>query len=596
MAHTRRGDDLVARVVAWHNRHPLARRIGAAQVLSVGVVSFPFRVPPGHRSARAAARAAAHAAAGPGVGTIATATPADEALADTPAPPEGGSLRERAEARARARAEGSPAEELPPAASPGDGAAADRAARARGDTAPGRAPVPFLRRLFGGGGPKSAAASGRRGWRAAFDEDLLDPCAPQALAQFALRHGVEQRPGPPEAPAREVEAPRRLAGGGPIVRLWVHAAAIDLGARRVRVLVAPAGRPAVLGPRLVGRGRAGAAGAFFGAACVVAAALAWPALRWQSGMQRQQAAAAPGPALAASAAASSALLVQATSSPPVPPAPGAPASGAAPMPGAAGLGAAPPAPASVAAAPADVPAAAMPVASAALPPAVPVAASTATTAGPLVPAVPMAPARPAQATALAAEPASPAAPVVASAHPAPAPVQAQARPPKAPQRALTRLVPALDDSSRQAARALGELARADRARQLAERHRVPGGPGTSAPVPQGAGPAAATAGSVPAAARTAAAAAPASPPRVLPATAWAVSTRSLRTRFESEQMLAALRDAAYRGGHGSELKLEVLPSGEDWRAVGWPLASRAEAERLRDALAARGVKIEVVRF
>ena len=61
-------------------------------------------------------------------------------------------------------------------------------------------------------------------------------------------------------------------------------------------------------------------------------------------------------------------------------------------------------------------------------------------------------------------------------------------------------------------------------------------------------------------------------------------------------MLAALRDVAYRGGHGSELKLEVLPAGDDWRAVGWPLATRAEAERLRAALAARGLKAEVVQF
>jgi hypothetical protein len=81
-----------------------------------------------------------------------------------------------------------------------------------------------------------------------------------------------------------------------------------------------------------------------------------------------------------------------------------------------------------------------------------------------------------------------------------------------------------------------------------------------------------------------------------PATAWAVSTRSLRTRFESEQMLAALRDVAYRSGHGSELKLEVMAAGDDWRAVGWPFATRADAERLRAALAARGLKAEVVQF
>lgn len=81
-----------------------------------------------------------------------------------------------------------------------------------------------------------------------------------------------------------------------------------------------------------------------------------------------------------------------------------------------------------------------------------------------------------------------------------------------------------------------------------------------------------------------------------PATAWAVSTRNLRTRFESEQMLAALRDVAYRNGHGNELKLEVMAAGDDWRAVGWPFTTRAEAERLRAALAARGLKAEVVQF
>ncbi|MCB1998204.1 MAG: hypothetical protein KDG57_20430 [Rhodoferax sp.] len=34
--------DLAARVVAWHNRHPLARRIAPAQVMAIGVVSLPF--------------------------------------------------------------------------------------------------------------------------------------------------------------------------------------------------------------------------------------------------------------------------------------------------------------------------------------------------------------------------------------------------------------------------------------------------------------------------------------------------------------------------------------------------------------------------
>ncbi len=39
---TLRPADLAARVLAWHNRHPLARRITATQVTSLGVVSLPF--------------------------------------------------------------------------------------------------------------------------------------------------------------------------------------------------------------------------------------------------------------------------------------------------------------------------------------------------------------------------------------------------------------------------------------------------------------------------------------------------------------------------------------------------------------------------
>jgi hypothetical protein len=87
-------------------------------------------------------------------------------------------------------------------------------------------------------------------------------------------------------------------------------------------------------------------------------------------------------------------------------------------------------------------------------------------------------------------------------------------------------------------------------------------------------------------------AAPASTP------VWAVSTRALRTRFESEQMLLALRDASRRSGAegATGLRFEVLPVGADWRAVSWPFAEREAAERLRAELQARGVRVEVVAF
>ncbi len=35
-------NEVLARVVAWHNRHPLARRISASQVHSIGEVVLPF--------------------------------------------------------------------------------------------------------------------------------------------------------------------------------------------------------------------------------------------------------------------------------------------------------------------------------------------------------------------------------------------------------------------------------------------------------------------------------------------------------------------------------------------------------------------------
>jgi hypothetical protein len=156
--------------------------------------------------------------------------------------------------------------------------------------------------------------------------------------------------------------------------------------------------------------------------------------------------------------------------------------------------------------------------------------------------------------------------------------------------AMRHIVPFLNDAARQAAREASEAART----QLAAQRR-----GTRAG-DAGATAAAAAAPAVTAAVKPAQAPPAGTPvamaPRPPPATAWAVSTRNLRTRFESEQMLAALRDAAYRSGHGKDLKVEVLPSGDDWRAVGWPFSNRAEAERLREALAARGLKAEVVQF
>lgn len=100
-----------------------------------------------------------------------------------------------------------------------------------------------------------------------------------------------------------------------------------------------------------------------------------------------------------------------------------------------------------------------------------------------------------------------------------------------------------------------------------------------------------------AAGRTEAAARVGDAPAASPhAPVWAVSTRSLRTRFESEQMLVAMRDVAGRGDSPGALRFEVLPAGDDWRAVTWPYAERRDAERVRAGLQERGLRVEVVPF
>jgi hypothetical protein len=74
---------------------------------------------------------------------------------------------------------------------------------------------------------------------------------------------------------------------------------------------------------------------------------------------------------------------------------------------------------------------------------------------------------------------------------------------------------------------------------------------------------------------------------------FAVTTRSLRTRAEAEQVqaaMAALLQAAGLTGAG----VELLPEGADWRVIAWPLRDAATADRARALLAARGMKVDVV--
>ena len=90
----------------------------------------------------------------------------------------------------------------------------------------------------------------------------------------------------------------------------------------------------------------------------------------------------------------------------------------------------------------------------------------------------------------------------------------------------------------------------------------------------------------------ASAAARAAPQR---ASSFAVSTRIVRTRAESEQLRVAMQALLTTSG-ARDVRVEIVPAGADWRVVGWPFAKRDEADRARALLASRGMRVEVVDF
>jgi hypothetical protein len=95
--------------------------------------------------------------------------------------------------------------------------------------------------------------------------------------------------------------------------------------------------------------------------------------------------------------------------------------------------------------------------------------------------------------------------------------------------------------------------------------------------------------SAPAAAAVARTQAPATAP------AFAVMTRVLRTRSESEQLASAMRDLL-QGSEHPRLRVEVIAVGDDWRVVSWPYIDKATAAKARELLAARGMRVDVVEF
>jgi hypothetical protein len=78
--------------------------------------------------------------------------------------------------------------------------------------------------------------------------------------------------------------------------------------------------------------------------------------------------------------------------------------------------------------------------------------------------------------------------------------------------------------------------------------------------------------------------------------AYAVAAPRVRTEAESELMRAALQAAVSQATPAPGCRVEALPAGDDWRVVCWPFLHRADAERLRGQLVARGHRLEVIDF
>jgi hypothetical protein len=233
-----RPDALASYVVAWHNRHPLARRITAARLQSIGYVALPFVAP------------ADAGAAAPQPGPDAAPAPPVPAAA-APEPAAGATLRERALARSR----------QPEAEAPTPDAAT---------------PLPSQR------------------LSAVFSEDIIPGRSPRQVARWMLRHG---RPTPPPAgaPLRRAETDPSLPGsGGRPWTLYALTVLVEAGGQRRRLLIGTGTQPAVLGARVWSRQRLALALAAL--ACVSAGALTWA---WLAG---RTAGAPEAPLAAASAA------------------------------------------------------------------------------------------------------------------------------------------------------------------------------------------------------------------------------------------------------------------------------------------------------
>jgi hypothetical protein len=277
-----RMDRLAEQVVAWHNSHPLAKRITIYDVHTIGVVALPFL-----RSERAHAAGLIEPVLIDEISTQSVAAAWDEE-STVAAHPNAAYLDALAD------------QEEPPAGP---------------------------RRAW----PERLAALLRHGdseFSPAFSERIVDGLTAARIARFAGQHGHTTRPGAASWPLREVPGDEGLIIGGSgtsteaakPVRLYLKSAAIDAGRSRSRVLVGRAGTglPPIIGRRCLSPSRLGLAGISVLALLGIAAS-AWRAVAdGAAALERPAAAVAASAPFSGAASAASFTVSSATSPMPSP--------------------------------------------------------------------------------------------------------------------------------------------------------------------------------------------------------------------------------------------------------------------------------------
>jgi hypothetical protein len=247
---------LAEQIVAWHNRHPLARRIAVDDVHTIGVVALPF--------VRASAQA------GGLVEPVLTEEVSFDELADSPRPSLLAGLVQRV---------------------------------ARLVT------LSRLTRLIG--------RRPRQQWRA-FSEKFLPGLSPARVERFALAHGYTEPPATPDSqPWRVIVIDEALAsvhGGWPF-ELYLMTAGIDVGESRTRVLGGRGIPSQIVGRRLWDPIRLGGAGGVLALLVATGTWWLWPSQPDLPLPAAAPAASAPVVAEPVSAPASQAAVATAASAP-----------------------------------------------------------------------------------------------------------------------------------------------------------------------------------------------------------------------------------------------------------------------------------------